>query len=169
MDNTRIEAIELRGSAGLGVYLRVGDDQRLFRVAPVRDPRQPRFWCLAAFECSACGIPLTGDAIWAGCPVLTVAGETFAARVAASLNHHLGMPELNVADDAAFVAAATAVGLDRATRDALHARLAECRARSGLFDMRAFAGDFVALLRTIALRHREGLAPAAIDGAHGPR
>ena len=66
METPRIEAIELRGSAGLGVYLRVGDDQRLFRVAPVRDPRQPRFWCLAAFECSSCGIPLTGDAIWAG-------------------------------------------------------------------------------------------------------
>jgi len=66
MDNSRIEAIEMRGSAGLGVFLRVGDDQRIFRVAPVRDPRQPRFWCLAAFECSTCGIPLTGDAIWAG-------------------------------------------------------------------------------------------------------
>lgn len=66
MDDSRIEAIEMRGSAGLGVFLRVGDDQRIFRVAPVRDPRQPRFWCLAAFECSACGIPLTGDAIWAG-------------------------------------------------------------------------------------------------------
>lgn len=66
MNGSRIEAIELRGSAGLGVYLRVEDDQRVYRVAPVRDPRQPRFWCLAAFECSACGIPLTGDAIWAG-------------------------------------------------------------------------------------------------------
>jgi hypothetical protein len=66
MDETRIEAIEMRGSAGLGVFLRVGEDQRIFRVAPVRDPRQPRFWCLAAFECSTCGIPLTGDAIWAG-------------------------------------------------------------------------------------------------------
>jgi hypothetical protein len=66
INDSRIEAIELRGSAGLGVYLRVEDDQRVYRVAPVRDPRQPRFWCLAAFECSACGIPLTGDAIWAG-------------------------------------------------------------------------------------------------------
>ena len=66
MAESHIEAIELRGSAGLGVFLRVGGDQRLFRVAPVRDPRQPRFWCLAAFECSSCGIPLTGDAIWAG-------------------------------------------------------------------------------------------------------
>lgn len=66
MADSPIQSIELRGSAGLGVFLRVGEDQRLFRVAPVRDPRQPRFWCLAAYECSACGIPLTGDAIWAG-------------------------------------------------------------------------------------------------------
>ncbi len=66
MDETNVQVIELRGSGGLGVFLRVGDDQRLFRVAPVRDPNQPRFWCLAAFECSACGIPVTGNAIWAG-------------------------------------------------------------------------------------------------------
>jgi hypothetical protein len=66
MEEMRIQVIELRGSGGLGVFLRVGDDQRLFRVAPVRDPQQPRFWCLAAFECSSCGIPVSGSAIWAG-------------------------------------------------------------------------------------------------------
>jgi hypothetical protein len=62
----RVQVIELRGNGGLGVFLRVGDDQRLYRVAPVRDPNQPRFWCLAAFECSSCGIPVSGSAIWAG-------------------------------------------------------------------------------------------------------
>lgn len=61
-----VAVIELRAAGGLGVFLRVGDQPRLTRVAPVRDPRQPRFWCLAAFECSACGIPVSGDAIWAG-------------------------------------------------------------------------------------------------------
>lgn len=66
MEEAHIHVIELRGSGGLGVFLRVGDDQRLFRVAPVRDPNQPRFWCLAAFECSSCGIPVSGAAIWAG-------------------------------------------------------------------------------------------------------
>ena len=62
----RVEIIEPRTAGGLGVFLRIGGEARLTRVAPVRDPRQPRFWCLAAFECSSCGIPVSGDAIWAG-------------------------------------------------------------------------------------------------------
>jgi hypothetical protein len=66
MEDTHVEVVELRGSGGLGLFLRVGTDQRLYRVAPVRDPNQPRFWCLAAFECSSCGIPVSGSAIWAG-------------------------------------------------------------------------------------------------------
>ncbi len=66
MGEKHVQVIELRGNGGLGVFLRVGDDQRLYRVAPVRDPSQPRFWCLAAFECSSCGIPVSGSAIWAG-------------------------------------------------------------------------------------------------------
>jgi predicted O-linked N-acetylglucosamine transferase (SPINDLY family) len=103
------------------------------------------------------------DAIWADCPLLTVPGATFAARVATSLNAHLGMAQLNVADDAAFVALAARVGHDAEFRDALHAELAERRAASGLFDMRAFARDFAALLLRIVERHRCGLAPADLD------
>ncbi len=34
------------------------------------------------------------DALWAGLPVLTCAGETFASRVAGSLLHAVGLPEL---------------------------------------------------------------------------
>ena len=66
MEGKQVHVIELRGAGGLGLFLRVGDEQRLFRLAPVRDPKQPRFWCLAAFECSSCGIPVTGTAVWAG-------------------------------------------------------------------------------------------------------
>lgn len=103
------------------------------------------------------------DAIWAGCPVLSVPGETFASRVAASLNHHLGMPDLNVADDQAFVDFAVRIGRDREARKQLRERLALRRIQSGLFDMRAFAKDFLVLLEQIADRHRCGLRPIAID------
>jgi predicted O-linked N-acetylglucosamine transferase (SPINDLY family) len=103
------------------------------------------------------------DAIWAGCPVLTVPGVTFASRVAASLNAHLGMSSLNAADDDAFVEAAVRVGRDAALRAALRAEVAERRVASGLFDMRAFAADFAALLRRIVERSRNGLAPADLD------
>ena len=94
------------------------------------------------------------DAIWAGCPVLTTPGETFASRVAASLNHYLGMPELNVADDVAFVEFAVKVGLERDHRNNLHQRLAERRAQSGLFDMQAFARDFLVTFRGLVNLNR---------------
>ncbi len=93
------------------------------------------------------------DALWAGCPVLTRPGETFAARVAGSLNHHLGMPSMNVATDEAFIARAIELGRDPAMLQAVRAELAACRAGSGLFDMRAFAVDFAAAVVAIAEAH----------------
>jgi predicted O-linked N-acetylglucosamine transferase (SPINDLY family) len=83
------------------------------------------------------------DALWVGCPVLTQPGATFAARVAGSLNHHLGMDGMNVIDDEAFVARAVALGRDADARAALRVDLAQRRRRnSGLFDMAGFGRDF---------------------------
>ncbi|WP_295515757.1 UDP-N-acetylglucosamine-peptide N-acetylglucosaminyltransferase [uncultured Stenotrophomonas sp.] len=93
------------------------------------------------------------DALWAGCPVLTCPGDTFAARVAGSLNHHLGLAHMNVADDAAFIATAAALGNDPAALAALRAELAQARGRSGVFDMDGFATDLSALLQQLAREH----------------
>lgn len=90
------------------------------------------------------------DALWAGCPVLTCPGDTFAARVAGSLNHHLGLSRMNVVDDAAFIAAASALGNDPSALAALRAELQQARDRSGLFDMAGFARDLSALLQRLA-------------------
>ncbi|KRG87369.1 UDP-N-acetylglucosamine--peptide N-acetylglucosaminyltransferase SPINDLY [Stenotrophomonas daejeonensis] len=89
------------------------------------------------------------DALWAGCPVLTAPGATFASRVAGSLNHHLGLDEMNVADDDAFVATAIALGNDPAALRGLRQRLAVARRDSGLFDMAGFARDFAVLLQSL--------------------
>ncbi|MGH8191874.1 MAG: tetratricopeptide repeat protein [Rhodanobacteraceae bacterium] len=102
------------------------------------------------------------DAIWAGCPVLTRPGDTFASRVAGSLNHHLGMPELIARDDNAFVATAARLGNDRAVLAALRERLVAQRQSSGLFDMRTYANDYAALVRVMDQRQRHGLPAATI-------
>ncbi|WP_269790235.1 tetratricopeptide repeat protein [Stenotrophomonas sp. Iso1] len=93
------------------------------------------------------------DALWAGCPVLTTPGETFAARVAGSLNHHLGLGDMNVADDRAFVETAIALGNNPDARLALRQQLATARDGAGLFDMTGFAADFSALLQPLARAH----------------
>ncbi len=90
------------------------------------------------------------DALWVGCPVLTQPGDTFAARVAGSLNHHLGMAAMNVDSDSAFIARAVELGRHPAQLSALRMQLAERRADSGLFDMDGFARDFAATVRQLA-------------------
>lgn len=99
------------------------------------------------------------DALWAGCPVLTCPGATFASRVAGSLNHHLGLARMNVADDRAFVATAIALGNDAQALQALRAELAQRRSDSGLFDMAGFARDFSAVVEDLA-RERGWLGAA---------
>lgn len=89
------------------------------------------------------------DALWAGCPVLTRPGETFAARVAGSLNHHLEMASMNVDDDATFIARAVELGRDRQALTALREELARQRRDSGLFDMHGFARDFTEAVQSM--------------------
>lgn len=102
------------------------------------------------------------DALWAGAAVLTCPGTTFAARVAGSLNHHLGLDDMNMADDHAFVAAAIRLGRDTDARMALRARLQAAIASAPLFDMPRFAEGFIDVARRMADRHRKGLQPASL-------
>src|SRR5690606_828280 len=90
------------------------------------------------------------DALWAGCPVLTLPGGTFASRVAGSLNHHLGLADMNADSDDGFVARAQEIADSGESRQALRERLARARQESGLFDMEGFACDFAALLEGLA-------------------
>ncbi|MGY4515341.1 O-linked N-acetylglucosamine transferase family protein [Lysobacter sp. HA18] len=102
------------------------------------------------------------DALWAGCPVLTRPGTTFASRVAASLLHTLGLDELVASDDTQFVATAIALGRDADARTALRRRLYDARRTSPLFDMPRFARDFATLASRMATLWRNGNAPQPI-------
>ncbi|HEU0276972.1 MAG TPA: tetratricopeptide repeat protein [Rhodanobacteraceae bacterium] len=90
------------------------------------------------------------DALWAGCPVLTCPGQTFASRVAGSLNHFLGLPELNAKNDDDFVAIAARLGNDPGALVHTRSRLAEQRRSSGVFKTRLYAPGFATLLRHLA-------------------
>jgi len=96
------------------------------------------------------------DALWAGCPVLSQPGATFASRVAASLNHHLGFDEMNVASDQAYVETAVRLAQDPAGLSALRSRVEAARKATGLFDMAGYARDFETALTTMFKRHEGG-------------
>ncbi|MDE2274700.1 MAG: tetratricopeptide repeat protein, partial [Burkholderiales bacterium] len=76
------------------------------------------------------------DALWAGVPVVTTLGPTFASRVGASLLNAVGLPELVAADRAGYEALVLALAGDAPRRRALRAQLAAARTQAPLFDSR---------------------------------
>jgi predicted O-linked N-acetylglucosamine transferase (SPINDLY family) len=78
------------------------------------------------------------DALWAGVPVVTRPGEALAARVAGSLLHAIGMPELITATPEEYVALAVRLGSEAQFLAATKAKLAANRATQPLFDTDRF-------------------------------
>jgi predicted O-linked N-acetylglucosamine transferase (SPINDLY family) len=103
------------------------------------------------------------DALWAGCPLLTQPGATFASRVAASLNHHLGLGELNAPSDQAYVELAVELARHSGKLSSLRLHVADARTSSSLFDMAGYARDFEALLTAMFKRHEAGYDAADIE------
>jgi predicted O-linked N-acetylglucosamine transferase (SPINDLY family) len=79
------------------------------------------------------------DALWAGCPVLTMAGETFPSRVGGSLLRAIGLPELITASLEQYQNLAVRLAEDKDLLGELRARLAANRETSSLFDGEKFA------------------------------
>jgi predicted O-linked N-acetylglucosamine transferase (SPINDLY family) len=74
------------------------------------------------------------DALWAGLPLLTRRGETFAGRVAASLLHAAGLPELVTESLDDYEELAIRLGRDPALLKTYRNRLVETRHSAALFD-----------------------------------
>ena len=75
-----------------------------------------------------------GDAPWAGLPLITCPGRSFASRVAASLLMAAGLPELITASLQDYEALALALARDPARLESHRRRLVENRDRCALFD-----------------------------------
>ncbi|MCC6592978.1 MAG: tetratricopeptide repeat protein [Xanthomonadales bacterium] len=103
------------------------------------------------------------DALWAGLPVLTCRGESFAGRVGASLLHAAGLPELVTHSLAEYEALALALARDPQRLQALRARLGRGNAGLPLFDSARFCRHLETGFAQMVERHRSGLAPASFD------
>ncbi|MFO1306184.1 MAG: tetratricopeptide repeat protein [Burkholderiales bacterium] len=96
------------------------------------------------------------DALWAGCPVLTVLGTTFAGRVAASLLHAVGLPELVMPAIDDYVARAVSLAGDPGERARLRAHLAGPGRESALFDTARTARALEEAYLTMIAQRRRG-------------
>jgi predicted O-linked N-acetylglucosamine transferase (SPINDLY family) len=100
------------------------------------------------------------DALWAGCPVLTWLGETFAGRVAASLLTAVGLPHLIAADEEHYVQQAISLAGDVEMRTALRAHLNGPGRSSSLFDTAATTHAIERAYADMAEQYRSGTRSA---------
>jgi len=103
------------------------------------------------------------DALWAGLPLLTCAGETFASRVAASLLAAVGLPELVTHSLADYEALGLRLARAPAELAALRARLASNRATAPLFDTPRFVRHLETAYEAMWRIHAAGGAPRLIE------
>lgn len=102
------------------------------------------------------------DALWCGVPVVTCMGESFAARVAASLLTAVGLPDLITTSLPDYEALALVLARDPARLAAMKAHLKAARASAPLFDARAFTRGLEAAFRRMHALRQAGNAPEAI-------
>ncbi len=105
------------------------------------------------------------EALWAGLPILTLAGESFAARVAASLLRALEMPELVTATRDEYEALAVRLANQPEELRRLRDQLANKRATAPLFDPVRYARSLEAGFVQMVERHDAGLPPADLVAA----
>lgn len=112
---------------------------------------------LDTFPCNA--HTTASDALWAGVPLLTRTGRSFAARVAASLLHAVGLPQLVIETPAEYERLAIALaGEERSQLAAYRERLRQ-RERLRLFDSPRTTRALEAAYRGMLDRWRLGLPP----------
>ena len=100
------------------------------------------------------------DALWAGLPVLTCAGRSFASRVAASLLHAAGLPELVADSLLRYEELALELARDAEQLRRLREKLARQRVTAPLFDTVGYTRSLESAYIAIWKRHQRREAPA---------
>jgi protein O-GlcNAc transferase len=105
----------------------------------------------------------TCDALWAGLPVLTCAGHTFAGRVAGSLLHAIGLDELVTPTLDEYEALARRLACEPQLLAQLRARLLQNRQTHALFDTARFTRNIEAAYQQMWETWKAGRPPAAFS------
>ncbi|MBL8630803.1 MAG: hypothetical protein JNM81_14310 [Rhodospirillaceae bacterium] len=101
----------------------------------------------------------TSDALWAGAPVLTQVGDSYAGRMTASLLTAAGLPELVTESPAAYERLAVELALERQKLKLMRQTLAANRLTCSLFDSRRFTRHLEIAYQQIWQRHKSGQTP----------
>ena len=99
------------------------------------------------------------DALWAGLPILTQIGQSFPARVAASLLNAMDLSELVTKTSEEYESKAVDLANDTAKLAQIKKKLEQNRRTSPLFDGQLFARHIEAAYVEIHLRHLSGKKP----------
>ncbi|PWC40470.1 glycosyltransferase family 41 protein [Azospirillum sp. TSO35-2] len=105
------------------------------------------------------GHTTTSDALWAGCPVVTCLGDSFASRVAASLLNAAGLPDTVTRSLAEYEEVAVALAGDPERRTGLRRRLEDGRMTAPLFDSRRFTRNLERAYQVMWSLHCAGQPP----------
>jgi len=105
---------------------------------------------LDTFPCN--GHTTTSDALWAGLPVLTLRGESFASRVAASLLTTVGLPGMITDTPEVYERRAVELGRSPESLRGMTRHLDAGRDSFFLFDTNAQAREIEGIYKTIAKR-----------------
>ena len=105
------------------------------------------------------GHTTTSDALWAGCPVVTCLGGSFASRVAASLLNAAGLPDTITRSLAEYEELAVALAGDPARRAGFRKRLEDGRMTAPLFDSRRFTRNLERAYQVMWSLHKAGKPP----------
>ena len=103
------------------------------------------------------------DALWAGLPVLTCMGRSFASRVAASLLRAVNLPGLVTASVRDYEGLAIDLALHPEKLAEIRQTLRANRTAAPLFDGRLTARHLEAAYEAIFVRHQSGLPPDHIE------
>ena len=152
-NNLRLEA-QNRGVAGHRLVFA--------RRAPLDDHLARH--CLAdlSLDTLPCSAHTTAsDALWAGLPMLTQVGSTFAGRVASSVLSAMDLPELITRTAEEFENVAVALAENPAKLKELKQKVHANRFVAPLFDAKKYAHHLGHIFRTMRERHVAGLAPVS--------